>query len=362
MQHLLGRRPERIERPRVLNSMWGRKDDEFFEPFEINMVNGEGLFGRLHSQMSNMLQNMPMKMEMGSWNPFSQLRSGGQMTVIKAGPGFHEEKHYNIGPDGKLTQVLQQLKSDSLDHKNPMDTEMHEDDVELIDPETGIEIDAKKEVDKILKEIDNDVFNGDEIEKANIKKMENLENFLLGMEDREGRNNDFEIAGNYRRGMTGPHRISITCSQENTKWSDWVACIHEKVGVPRWLTAATISLGIVFSIWLCLVIPAAAPKQKVKQAAIVIAQSVSPAAAAKAKEAEASASAAKAKELEANGAIDPLAVAFKVDLPPHYEEVTNSPSAEPEAEAVNGDVAAAADAAVTLEPVHGEDKAKESSA
>ena len=81
--------------------------------------------------------------------------------------------------------------------------------------------------------------------------------------------------------------------------------------MPRWLTAATISLGIVFSIWLCLVIPAAAPKQKVKQAAIVIAQ-VSPTAAAKAKEAEASASAAKAKELEANGQIDPLAVAFTV--------------------------------------------------
>jgi len=374
MQHLLGRRPERIERPRVLSSMWGRKDDDFFEPFEINMVNGDGLFGRLHSQMSSMLQNMPTQMEMGSWNPFSQLRSGGQMTVIKAGPGFHEEKHYNIGPDGKLTQVLQQLKSDALDHKNPMDTEMHEDDVELIDPEIGVEIDAKKEVEKIMKEIDNDVFINDIEKSDNKKKMEDLEDFreffeenVLGMEDREGRNNGFEIAGNYRRGMSGPHRISITCSGENTKWSDWVACIHEKVGVPRWLTAATISLGIVFSIWLCLVIPAAAPKQKVKQAAIVIAQTITPTAAAKAKEAEASASAAKAKELEANGQIDPLAVAFTVDLPPHYEEVTASASPEPVAEDVNTEVAEAvntevAAAAVTLEPVHGEDKTKESTA
>lgn len=274
------------------------------------------------------------------------------MTVIKAGPGFHEEKHYNIGPSGKLTEVLPEMKSDSLDHKNPMDTEMKEQDVELIDPVNSVEIDAQKEVEKVNHELD-------EIEKVNNKKLENLEDFreffeekILGMQDREGRNKNFEINGDYQRGLSGPHRISIICSGDNTKWSDWVACIHEKVGVPRWLTAATISLGIVFSIWLCLVIPAAAPKQKVKQAAIVIAQTLSPAAAAKAKEAEASASAAKAKELEANGVIDPLAVAIKVDLPPHYEEVTTTPSADTEK--------AEADAStVTLEPVHGEDKTKD---
>ena len=34
--------------------------------------------------------------------------------------------------------------------------------------------------------------------------------------------------------------------------------------MPRWLTAATISLGIIFSIWLCLVIPSTAPKRKMK--------------------------------------------------------------------------------------------------
>lgn len=274
------------------------------------------------------------------------------MTVIKAGPGFHEEKHYNIGPNGKLTEALPEMKSDSLDHKNPMDTEMKEEDVELIEPENAVVIEAQKEVEEVSHELD-------EIEKANDKKLENLEDFreffeekILRMQEREGRNKPFEINGEYQRGLSGPHRISITCSGDNTKWSDWVACIHEKVGVPRWLTAATISLGIVFSIWLCLVIPAAAPKQKVKQAAIVIAQTLSPTAAAKAKEAEASASAAKAKELEANGTIEPLAVAIKVDLPPHYEEVTTTPSAK------TGETEKD-EAAVTLEPVHGEDKTKD---
>jgi hypothetical protein len=33
---------------------------------------------------------------------------------------------------------------------------------------------------------------------------------------------------------------------------------------PRWLTVATISLSIIFIIWLCLVIPNNAPKQRVR--------------------------------------------------------------------------------------------------
>ena len=30
---------------------------------------------------------------------------GGKLTVIKAGPGFHEEKSYDIGPDGHFSEV-----------------------------------------------------------------------------------------------------------------------------------------------------------------------------------------------------------------------------------------------------------------
>ena len=99
------------------------------------------------------------------------------------------------------------------------------------------------------------------------------------------------------------------------KWSDWVACLHARVGVPRWLTAATISLGIVFSVWLCLVIPSAAPKQRIR--ALVIKTEKPSAALAKAKEAEAA-----SKACEAAG-VDPRSVVsvVKVDLPPCYGEV-----------------------------------------
>ena len=99
------------------------------------------------------------------------------------------------------------------------------------------------------------------------------------------------------------------------KWSDWVACLHARVGVPRWLTAATISLGIVFSVWLCLVIPSAAPKQRIR--ALVIKTEKPSAALAKAKEAEAA-----SKACEAAG-VDPKMVVsvVRVDLPPSYGEV-----------------------------------------
>jgi len=45
-----------------------------------------------------------------------------------------------------------------------------------------------------------------------------------------------------------------------------VSCLHVRMGLPRWLMAATVALGVVFIIWLCLVIPQNAPKQRVKKA------------------------------------------------------------------------------------------------
>jgi len=98
--------------------------------------------------------------------------------------------------------------------------------------------------------------------------------------------------------------------------------------VPRWLTAATISLGIVFSVWLCLVIPSSAPKQRLR--ALVIKAEKPSAAIAKAKEAEAVAAAsaaAKAKEAEAAGfdAKDYVVAVVNVDMPPTYVDCGATP-------------------------------------
>ena len=81
--------------------------------------------------------------------PFGE-HSGGKLTVIKAGPGFHEEKSYDIGPDGEIKEVKPvkmlhdarecplSLSSHVLplyflvEHENPMDTHFDSKDVEMI--------------------------------------------------------------------------------------------------------------------------------------------------------------------------------------------------------------------------------------
>ena len=40
--------------------------------------------------------------------PFGE-HSGGKLTVIKAGPGFHEEKSYDIGADGHFSEVAPEV-------------------------------------------------------------------------------------------------------------------------------------------------------------------------------------------------------------------------------------------------------------
>jgi hypothetical protein len=40
--------------------------------------------------------------EVGEWGGQS---SGGKITVLRAGPGYHEQKEYDIGPDGQITEV-----------------------------------------------------------------------------------------------------------------------------------------------------------------------------------------------------------------------------------------------------------------
>jgi len=106
-------------------------------------------------------------------------------------------------------------------------------------------------------------------------------------------------------------------------WSDWVACVHARLGVPRWLTAATISLGIIFSVWLCLVIPSSAPKQRLR--ALIIRGKPSQLSSGQSKDGVIVVEAAAMKEAEAAasaGSQQPTVAYIKVDLPPCYMDVT----------------------------------------
>ena len=87
------------------------------------------------------------------------------------------------------------------------------------------------------------------------------------------------------------------------KWSDWASCLHFKLGVPRWVMTTSICMGIIFLLWLCLVIPSNAPKQRVKATTPDVVNN--------------------AKEIEAMAVVSGKKEALAQDLPPSYDDVTN---------------------------------------
>merc|ERR1711872_1123970 len=196
------------------------------------------------------------------------------------------------------------------EHENPMDVHFNSNDVEVFhtedkpaetdvkatkDIEADNEIASEPVMDAWAVEEENQVSNEPELKAGESVEFQpkNLP-FLAVLRNtvQENERMSEQLLQRYRTLAEQEYRDDYTCNSDHLKWSDWVACLHARVGVPRWLTAATISLGIVFSVWLCLVIPSAAPKQRIR--ALVIKTEKPSAALAKAKEAEATASAAAA--------------------------------------------------------------------
>merc|ERR1712168_351636 len=80
------------------------------------------MFRRMNSQMDQMLNSMKSSMSsMMSKDPFQDMPSlgsglpslgsgsGGKMYIMESGPGFHEEKTYDIGPNGKMTRMTEAI-------------------------------------------------------------------------------------------------------------------------------------------------------------------------------------------------------------------------------------------------------------
>merc|ERR1719427_1958035 len=363
------------EMPRMVEGLFGRKDDDILEPLleealfgdededaeefiqeslfghkddDIEPFGGfEGLFEQINNHMGTLMSAMPQQLGgVRGMLPFGQPTEMGKLTVIKAGPGFHEEKHFDIGPNGKLTEVEPIQMHDALEHANPMDTHFNSNDVEVFhDKDEDVAKNSESaitetESEKVEKEPVMDV-RGLEDQEPELPKAEvaqTVEDFgakeypflsVLRNTVEENERISQQILSKYRAMAEEEYLDDNSCSSHHLKWSDWVACLHAKVGVPRWLTAATISLGIVFSVWLCLVIPSSAPKQRLR--ALVIKSEKPSAAVAKAKEAEAAASAAtaaaKAKEAEAAGfdAKDYVVAVVNVDMPPTYGDCGPAP-------------------------------------
>jgi len=324
--------------PQQNQSLLGHKDDD-----------GEfkGLFEQIENHMGRLMSSLTQQLGgVRGMLPFGQPTEMGKLTVIKAGPGFHEEKHFDIGPNGKLTEVEPIQMHDALEHANPMDTHFNSNDVEVFhDKDEDVAKNSESaiteaESEKVEKEPVMDVrgLEDQEPELPKAEVVQTVEDFgakeypflsVLRNTVEENERISQQILSKYRAMAEEEYLDDNSCSSHHLKWSDWVACLHAKVGVPRWLTAATISLGIVFSVWLCLVIPSSAPKQRLR--ALVIKAEKPSAAVAKAKEAEAAASAAtaaaKAKEAEAAGfdAKDYVVAVVNVDMPPTYGDCGPAP-------------------------------------
>merc|ERR1719356_2059525 len=339
----------------IEESFFGKKDDDI-EPFG----GFEGLFNQINSHMGRLISAVPQQFGgLRGMLPFGQPAEVGKLTIIKAGPGFHEEKHFDIGPNGKLTEVEPIPLHDALEHSNPMDTHFNANDVEVFhDKDEDVEMISEPvvtegETEKAEKEPVMDVRELEEQEPMTPKAavVESVEDFgvkeypflsVLRNTVEENERLSQQILSKYRAMAEEEYLDDNSCSSHHLKWSDWVACLHAKVGVPRWLTAATISLGIVFSVWLCLVIPSSAPKQRLR--ALVI------------KAEKPSAAIAKAKEAEAAGfdAKDYVVAVVNVDMPPTYGDCGPTPgSPAPSYKSVDVPVTKdEKDEKVDLEPVH----------
>jgi len=219
--------------------------------------------------------------------------SGGKMYIMESGPGFHEEKTYDIGPNGKMTLI----ENDSIDRSNPLDEKtVEENEVEVFEPKT--EWDLDQQIGNQLAKMIVDEENLAEESRQTHPKLINIEPIF-----REGP----------RLPETGLRSRDLCYSHsENMKWSDWASCLHFKLGVPRWVMTTSICMGIIFLLWLCLVIPSNAPKQRVKATVVTTPDVIN------AKEIE-----ANAKEVEAMTIVSEKKENLSQDLPPAYEDVAN---------------------------------------
>lgn len=209
--------------------------------------------GQMMKQMNRQMGQIMQSMKTGMSDMISVNNGGGgggKMYVMKSGPGYHEEKTYDIGPNGEMTLI----QNDQMNKVNQLEKNAGvNEDVEIFDPEM-----LMREFDQIADETNEG------------------ENWIQDMEDKQLAkhtiiSNDFEegpkLPETGLRSRTIPADKDL-CRMEGLQWSEWSKCLHLNMGMPKWLVISSLSLGIIFLIWLCLVIPSNPPKQRIKKPAI----------------------------------------------------------------------------------------------
>ena len=143
----------------------------------------------------------------------------------------------------------------SVDRTNPLEEQnMDDNEVEVFQPEN------QKVWNQIDKEFAKMIEQNEEESRQTNPNLLNIEPIFHTM--------DRKLVEGPRLPETGLRSRNLCYSHsQDMKWSDWASCLHLKLGVPRWLMTTSICMGIIFLLWLCLVIPSNAPKQRVKATA-----------------------------------------------------------------------------------------------
>ncbi len=104
--------------PRMFDVM---QPDEWGVPTWVHQ-NMRQMMSNAQKSMAQMMNNM--RRNIGESERMAEGRqSGGRMVVIKSGPGYHYEKHYEIRPNGKISEVTSEeneVDSASSEEANDM--------------------------------------------------------------------------------------------------------------------------------------------------------------------------------------------------------------------------------------------------
>lgn len=287
---------------------------------KMDNASGNNVFGDMFTSMHNMMRGfLPAFGEMPEETRDQDgklVHGGGELVVIKSGPGYHSEKTYKLGPDADIEKILDNNMNDMLNHKNPMEKYMNNDQVEVFAAPAEQANEVAAEVVRVADSdpwgIINEGLEGPRLPETGLKSR----HYEVAVEEPRGPSQEDllnkkieEVFGSHHQ----PRFIYVDrdiCAQEyennNTRqlsWGEWFDCLHVRMGLPNWLLVSTVALGVIFTLWLCLVIPSNPPKQKVRTPKNV-----------------------HVKELEANGAVatiimPPTNELEKVDLPPSYDDL-----------------------------------------
>ena len=138
-----------------------------------------------------------------------------------------------------------------MNKANPLERSHNDEDVEVFDPNTLRKNPDKERILDTIRDMSKAVEtyqNSNPDKERILEAVRDMNNDFASVHGFDFSDNDlFEEPRLPEEGLRSRNfdqRNLCAYERENMKWSDWVSCLHARMGLPRWLTAATLSLGM----------------------------------------------------------------------------------------------------------------------